>query len=67
MAKQTTNKDVEEDLGVNDGKPQTTLTAEDVQILFNLSQFASIKVSEMERVSRLLNKCLQYIQENKKG
>ena len=67
MAKKTTKTTENGDLWVQDGQPKTTFTAEDVQILFNLAQFATIKVSEIEIVSRLLNKCLQYIQENKKG
>ena len=65
MAKKTTKTTENGDLWVQDEEPKTTLTAEDVQILFSLAQFATIKVSEMEVVSRLLNKCLQYIQENK--
>jgi hypothetical protein len=65
MAKKTTKTTQSEDVWVQNEQPKTTLTAEDVQILFNLAQFATIKVSEMEVVSRLLNKCLQYVQENK--
>jgi hypothetical protein len=57
MAKEKEVKTSED--SINDST--TTFTKEEISILYQLSQSATISVKDMQVVAELLNKCLNYI------